>query len=115
MDESKWKIYLAKQDRAKAELIVKYLMFAHKYARGAVAEMPYGIPGLKLGGKGLIAIATHKDHLGIYPFSPNVVREVKAKIVGAEFAEGTIRFDYSRLPSEEEIKLIVESRIAEIT
>lgn len=114
MDQSKWQGYLSKQDSEKAAMVVHYLEIAHKYATEAVAELPYGVPGLKLGGKGLIAVATHKTHLGIYPFSPNVVRVVKTKLEGAEFAEGTIRFKYSRLPSEEEIKLVVESRVAEI-
>lgn len=109
-----WDKYIESLDDDKKEIITNVLNIAKKYATNAVEEMPYGVPGLKLNGKPLIAIATHKEHFGIYPFSPNVIKEAKALIGNNETAEGTIRFKYGVSPSEELIKLLVELRTKEI-
>ena len=76
--------------------------------------MPYGVPGLKLHGKPLIAVATHKEHFGIYPFSPKVIIDAMPLIGNCDTAEGTIRFKYGTFPSDELIKKLVEFRLKEI-
>lgn len=109
-----WDKYLKNLDKEQSKIVVKYLNIAKRYAPSAVEELPYGVPGLKINGKGLIAIAAHKNHLGVYPFSPTVVHALKTKFNDVEFSEGTIRFKYNRLPSEEEIEMIVTLRLNEI-
>jgi uncharacterized protein YdhG (YjbR/CyaY superfamily) len=114
MNMSIWEKYLKKITKEQSGLVVKYLELAKKFSPGSVEELPYGVPGLKLNGKGLIAIAAHKNHLGIYPFSPSVVGELRTKLENAEFSEGTIRFKYDHLPTDSVIKMIVDQRQAEI-
>ncbi len=109
-----WNKYIEKLDEDKKDIIISILLIAKKFSPNAIEQMPYGVPGLKLNGKPLIAVATHKEHYGIYPFSPNVIKAAKLLIGDNETAEGTIRFKYGNFPSEELIKLLVELRSEEI-
>ncbi len=109
-----WNKYIEKLDDDKKDIIISVLRIAKKFSNNSVEQMPYGVPGLKLKGKPLIAVATHKEHYGIYPFSPNVIKDAKALIGDNETAEGTIRFKYGDFPSEELIKFLVELRSEEI-
>ena len=109
-----WDKYLEQLDEEKKVIINGILSIAKKYAKDAIEEMPYGVPGLKLNGKPLIAVATHKEHFGIYPFSPKVIKSSLDLIGDNETAEGTIRFKYGTLPTEELIERLVVLRTKEI-
>lgn len=109
-----WIDYLAKLNDSQKQLVVHTLELAKKYSPDALEAMPYGVPGLKLHDKPLIAVAAHKEHYGVYPFSPKVVEAVKPLIGNLPTAKGTIRFDYAQVPSEDLIKKLVELRTKEI-
>ena len=109
-----WDKYLKQLDVEKKAIITDILSIAKVYANDAIEEMPYGVPGLKLNGKPLIAVAAHKEHFGIYPFSPKVIKASLYLIGNNETAEGTIRFRYGTRPTEELIKRIIELRQKEI-
>lgn len=107
--------YIDKLDDTKRQIVLTVLGLAKKYSSHAIEGMPYGVPGLKLNGKPLIAVAAHKEHFGIYPFSPKVIKEVQELIGNNETSEGTIRFKYGAFPSEELVKRLVELRAKEIS
>ncbi|MCK9641500.1 MAG: DUF1801 domain-containing protein, partial [Prolixibacteraceae bacterium] len=89
-----WYKYLEQLDKEKRDIIIDVLALAKKYAADAIEEMPYGVPGFKLNGKPLIAVAAHKEHFGVYPFSPKVIKSAAKLIGNHETAKGTIRFKY---------------------
>ncbi len=109
-----WNDYLDKLDLDKQNIVIGVLAIAKKFAIGAVDAMPYGVPGLKFNDTPLIAVAAHKDHFGVYPFSPKVIKSAINLIGNCETAEGTIRFKYGTFPSENLIKKLIELRLAEI-
>lgn len=109
-----WINYLDKLDETQKQIVLFVLELAKKYSADAVEEMPYGVPGLKLNGKPLIAVAAHKEHYGIYPFSPKVIEGAKNEIGNHETAKGTIRFAYGTYPTEQLIKKLIELRTKEI-
>ena len=76
--------------------------------------MPYGVPGLKLNGQPLIAVAAHKEHYGIYPFSSEVIKKLKPMILELETAKGTIRVSYDQVASDILINKLVDLRTKEI-
>lgn len=110
-----WKDYLDRFDDKTKHTLMTILKLAKKYSANSVEAMSYGVPGLKLNNKPLIAVAAHKEHYGIYPFSPNVIKGAQAQIGDHETAQGTIRFKYETFPSEELIKKLVELRMGEIS
>jgi uncharacterized protein YdhG (YjbR/CyaY superfamily) len=74
----------------------------------------YGVPGFKLGGKGLVCYAAFTHHCGFYPMSPDVMKAFAEELSAYDTAEGTIRFQPDApLPSELVTKL-VEARLAEM-
>lgn len=109
-----WAKYLEKLNAEQKDIIHKLLTMAMHLAPESSAEMPYGVPGLKLNGKPLLAVAAHKGHYGLYPFSPKVIIDAKSLIGDRETSEGTIRFKYGDIPSEELIKKLIELRSKEI-
>ncbi len=109
-----WNKYLENMDNDTKDIVISVLELAKKCSPDAIEAMPYGVPGLKLNNKPLIAVAAHKKHYGVYPFSPNVIKEAKTLIGNRETAEGTIRFTYEDYPSEELIKALIELRTQEI-
>jgi uncharacterized protein YdhG (YjbR/CyaY superfamily) len=110
-----WDSYLNKLDDTKRQIVIFVLELAKRYSVDSVESMPYGVPGLKFSGKPLIAVAAHKEHFGVYPFSPKAIKSTKELIGDHETAEGTIRFKYGDLPSEELIKKLIELRKKEIS
>lgn len=103
-----WQPYFQKlNDKSKQEIVEKVLQIALEAIPEAEPALPYGVPGLKLGKKNLIAVAAHASHLGIYPFSPEVVATLEPKLPQAQSSKGTLKFDFDQLPSADQIKLIV--------
>ena len=109
-----WEKYLSKLDKQRRSLVLRVLNLAERFTPEAEEAMPYGVPGLKFKGKNLIAAAVHKNHLGIYPFSPKIVKEISKLMANPDTAEGTIRFSLDDFPPESLIKQIIELRKEEI-
>lgn len=85
-----------------------------KHGSRAKLAMPYGVPGLKLNGIPLIAVAAHKNHHRVYPFSPEVIKSAHHLIGDLETAKGTIRFSYQDVPSDKLIGELIYLRTQEI-
>ncbi len=54
--------------------------------------MSYGMPALRYRDSPLVALMSTKDHIGLYPFSPEVVSAVEEELDGYSWSKGTIRF-----------------------
>ncbi len=52
----------------------------------------YAMPAWMLQGKGLLAVSQARTHLGLYPFSGQVVAAVASRLDGFSISSGTIRF-----------------------
>jgi len=74
----------------------------------------YGVPGFKLGGKGLVCYAGFKKHCGFYPMSPDVIEAHAAELQGYELAKGTIRFVTDKPLPAALVKKLVRARVAEL-
>jgi uncharacterized protein YdhG (YjbR/CyaY superfamily) len=109
-----WSKYINGLDNTQKDIVLNTLKSAMAFSPEAVPDMPYGVPGLKLNGKPLIAVAVHKKHYGIYPFSSEVIEKTKPLLGGLETAKGTIRFSYDDTASRELIQRLVELRSQEI-
>lgn len=111
-----WDAYLAKHTVQQRSIVSAVLKHAMLCAPNAEPALPYGVPGLKLNKKPLIAVAAHKNHYGVYPFSPTVIEATKPLLDKRklETAKGTIRFPYEQKPSEELIRELIALRTQEI-
>lgn len=75
----------------------------------------YGMAALKYKGKPLLGFAAAKRHLSVFPFSAQVVDEVRDQLSGFELSKGTIRFTLDQPLADDVIRDVVKLRAAEIS
>lgn len=106
--------YLADLDedqRAALEAIVAHVADVVPDAEEGTS---YGMPAFRYAGKPLLGFAAHKDHLGLYPFSPEVLERVAVYLEGFGRSKGSIRFTAQQPIPPEVLTALVQGRIAEI-
>ena len=74
----------------------------------------YGMAALRYKGKPLLGFLAAKDHLSVFPFSPQVVASVRDRLAGFELSKGTIRFSVAAPLPDEVLRDIVRLRVDEI-
>lgn len=74
----------------------------------------YGMAAFRHQGKPLIGFAAAKEHLSVFPFSPEVVDAVRDRLTGFALSKGTIRFTVDQPLPDDVVRDIVELRAAEI-
>lgn len=82
-----------------------------------VETLKYGMPALALDGKGVISIMHTKKHIGVYPYSADVVAQVLADgdlpgVIGS--TKGSLHFPLDSPLPPETIRSIVQARLTEI-
>jgi uncharacterized protein YdhG (YjbR/CyaY superfamily) len=75
----------------------------------------YGMAALKYKRKPLLGFAAAKRHLSVFPFSAQVVDEVRDRLTGYELSKGTIRFAVDKPLPDDVICDVVRLRLAEIS
>lgn len=113
-DTAIWDEYFATLDEPRRLVVSSILVEAMGFSPESVPALPYGVPGLTLKKKPLIAVAAHKEHYGVYPFSPEVIKKVQQQLGDLETAKGTIRFPYDKKPTKKLIKELLKLRSEEI-
>jgi uncharacterized protein YdhG (YjbR/CyaY superfamily) len=74
----------------------------------------YGMAALKYKEKGLLGFVAAKRHLSIFPFSAQVVDDVRDRLTGFELSKGTIRFSVDRPLPDDMVRDVMALRLAEI-
>ncbi len=74
----------------------------------------YGVPAFRYKGKPLLGFAATKDHLSLYPFSPQVLEAVQAELDGYGLSKGSIRFTVDRPIPAQVLTEMVGRRMREI-
>ncbi|HET6686054.1 MAG TPA: DUF1801 domain-containing protein [Jiangellaceae bacterium] len=74
----------------------------------------YGLAAFRHQGKPLIGFGIAKQHLSVFPFSPQVVDGVRDRLAGFALSKGTIRFTVDRPLPDDVVRDIVRLRAAEI-
>ena len=106
--------YLAKlgpKERAALERVRALVLEA---VPGAVERMSYGMPAVKLDGKGVAGYAAFKGHLSYFPMSSNVVPLLAAELEGFTTSKGTIQFTLDKPLPAALVRKLVKARLAEL-
>jgi uncharacterized protein YdhG (YjbR/CyaY superfamily) len=51
----------------------------------------YGMPAWRVGGKPLLGVNVAKAHIGVFPFSPDVVDAVRDRLAGFDVTKGGVK------------------------
>lgn len=84
--------YIAGLEAPERDLIERIRARAVSLVPEAVEGMSYGMPALRYRDSPLLSLMSAKDHIGLYPFSPDVVSAVEGELAGWSWSKGTIRF-----------------------
>lgn len=91
MDE-KVKQYINKQKSPQREIMKKLRILIQNSAPLAEEAMSYGVPAFKLNGHLLVAYASFKQHLGLYP-EPETIKSFEKELKSYTTSKGTIQFN----------------------
>lgn len=74
----------------------------------------YGMPAWRLSGKPLLGLSEAKAHIGVYPFSPEVVAAVGDRLSGFTLTKGGVQCTPAEPVPDEVLVEMVRLRAAEI-
>jgi uncharacterized protein YdhG (YjbR/CyaY superfamily) len=84
--------YIAGLDAPVRDLVERIRSRAVSLVPEAVEGVSYGMPALRYRDSPLLSVMSAKGHVGLYPFSPQVVTAVEGELEGYSWSKGTIRF-----------------------
>ena len=107
--------YLTTVEPSKRKELERIRALAKQTVPGAEEAIVYGMPTLKYQGKPFLGFDAHKQHLGIYPYSSQVIETLKDELHDYSFSKGAIRVPLDHPISEEMLKQIIHLRLLQIT
>jgi uncharacterized protein YdhG (YjbR/CyaY superfamily) len=106
--------YLTTVEPSKRTELERIRTLAKKTVPSAEEAIVYGMPTLTYQGKPFLGFDAHKNHIGIYPFSGQVIEELKDELHEYGFSKGAIRVPLDHPISEEMLKQIIQHRLKQI-
>jgi uncharacterized protein YdhG (YjbR/CyaY superfamily) len=89
-----------------------------RIVRRTVAEAEegtsYGLPAFKYKDRPLLGVRASKNHLSVFPFSPDAVESARDSLAGFDLSKGTVRFTPDKPIPEPALEQLVRYRLAEI-
>ncbi len=106
--------YLSHMKSPAKECFLAVWESVQKCAPRAEVGLRYGVPALSHKGKALIAVAAFKEHVGVYPFSPAVIRACADELAHFDTTKGGFKIAFDAHISAHLLKRIVTLRMREI-
>jgi uncharacterized protein YdhG (YjbR/CyaY superfamily) len=106
--------YLSKVEPAKRKELKRIRALAKKAVPSAEEIISYGMPTLTYQGKPFLGFNAHARHIGIYPYSAQVVKELRDRLREYKTSSGAIRFPLDSPISEPLLRAVIACRIKAI-
>jgi uncharacterized protein YdhG (YjbR/CyaY superfamily) len=106
--------YLQNVEANKREELKRIRALAENAVPSAEEAISYGMPTLKYEGMPFLGFNAHKKHIGIYPYSSEVIERLKEQLHDYELSSGAIRIPLDRPISEDTLKQIIDCRLQQI-
>ena len=74
----------------------------------------YAMPAMKYRGKPLVGFIAARNHLSLFPFSPQVIDVMRPRLGGFDLTKGTIQFSVENPLPDDVVEDIARHRITEI-
>jgi uncharacterized protein YdhG (YjbR/CyaY superfamily) len=95
---------------------------AFEHVRAVVREVApdaevgksYGMPAFLYEGRPLIGLRAAKEHLSVFPFSPEAIEAIGGRLEGFDVSKGTIRFTPDRPVPDDVLADVIRARMREI-
>jgi|SRR5579859_4367601 len=103
--------YLNKFDAPKKAALERIRALAKKAVPDAQETISYAMPTLKYRGKPFLGFDARKNHIGLYPYSSQVIETLKDKLGDYGLSKGAIRVPLDKPIPEELLKQIIDCRL----
>ena len=107
--------YLKNVEASKRKELERIRTLAKKIVPGAEEAIIYGMPTLKYQGKPFLGFDAHKNHIGIYPYSGEVIETLKDQLHEYGLSKGAIRVPLDNPISENLLKQVINCRLKQIS
>lgn len=106
--------YLSNVEPSKKRELERIRALAKEIVPSAEEAIVYGMPTLKYEGKPFLGFNAHKNHIGIYPFSSQVIETLKDQLSKYESSKGTIRVPLDNPISKSTLQTVINCRLKAI-
>jgi uncharacterized protein YdhG (YjbR/CyaY superfamily) len=103
--------YLSTVEAPKREALERIRTLAKTIVPGAEDAIVYGMPTLTYQGKPLLGFAAHKNHLGLYPYSGEVIEMLRDELQGYGMSKGAIRLPLDKPIPEKLIARVIACQL----
>src|SRR5579863_2416101 len=103
--------YLQKVESPKREALERIRALAKKIVPGADEAIVYKMPTLKYRGKPFLGFDARKNHIGIYPYSGEVIELLKEQLGEYGLSKGAIRVPLDKPMPEAMLTQIINCRL----
>jgi uncharacterized protein YdhG (YjbR/CyaY superfamily) len=87
---------------------------ARRVVPDATEGRSYGMPALRYRGSPLVSVQVTKQHIGLYPFSPQVLEALADRLVGFRVTKGSVAFQPDAPLPDDVVDDLVAARREEI-
>jgi uncharacterized protein YdhG (YjbR/CyaY superfamily) len=106
--------FLKKVEPSKRKELKRIRALAKEIVPSAEEAISYGMPTLKYQGKPFLGFDAHKNHIGLYPYSGQVMRTLNDDLREYGLTKGAIRVPIDRPISKAVLRKIIDCRLKEI-
>ncbi len=106
--------YLAKVEPAKRKALKRIRALAKKAVPHADETISYGMPTLKYHGKPFLGFDAHTNHIGIYPYSGQVIDKLSEMLSAYKTTKAAIRVPLDKPIPETTLRAVIACRLAAI-
>lgn len=81
---------------------------------GVEEGVSYGMPAFRYNQRPLLGFRASKNHLSVFPFSPEAVDAARGALAGFELSKGTVRFTPDKPIPDAAVEQLLRHRLQEI-
>jgi uncharacterized protein YdhG (YjbR/CyaY superfamily) len=106
--------YLASVPEPQKAELERIRQIVRRTVPDAEESVSYGMPAFKYKKRPLLAFRMSKNHLSVFPFSPDAVDAARDALAGFELSKGTVRFTPDKPIPDAALEELLHHRLREI-
>jgi uncharacterized protein YdhG (YjbR/CyaY superfamily) len=106
--------YLKTVEPSKRRELKRIRALAKEVVPSAEEAIVYGMPTLKYDGQPILGFNAHKNHIGIYPYSADVIDTLKDELEKYGLSRGAIRVPLDDPISKGTLRAVINCRLKAI-
>jgi uncharacterized protein YdhG (YjbR/CyaY superfamily) len=111
---SSFEEYLATIPEPQQAELQRIRRFVRRTVPEAEEGTSYGMPAFRYKQRPLLGFKASKNHLSVFPFSPEAIEAARDSLTGFDLAKGTVRFTPEQPLPEPALEQLLRHRMSEI-